>query len=120
MSKSKIIYIDDEAINLDLFELYFSRKYTVITGLNGREGLALLQEHSDVKVVISDMRMPGMTGLEFVRKAREAYPQLAYFILTGFEMTAETRQALADGVIQHYFKKPYKSAEIEAAMAAFI
>jgi response regulator RpfG family c-di-GMP phosphodiesterase len=108
----KILYIDDEPTNLLLFKINFENKFTVITGLSGFEGLKLLEKNQDITVVISDMKMPVMNGIEFIQKARILYPKIAYFILTGFEITQEIENALKEGVICEYFQKPFKINEI--------
>ncbi len=114
--KKKVIYVDDEEINVMLFEINFSVNFEVYTALNGIEGLELLDKHPDVKVVISDMKMPEMSGLEFVTKAKEKYPEKKFYILTGFEITKEIKNALKSGLIHKYFRKPFNMLEIEKAI----
>ncbi len=111
-SMKKILYIDDEPTNLMLFKINFEKKFTVLTGISGFEGLKLLEQNKDIQVVISDMKMPVMNGIEFIRKARILYPDIAYFILTGFEITQEIENALREGIISEYFQKPFKINEI--------
>jgi len=114
--KIKILYIDDEEINLELFEYNFSDKYDVITGCCGLTGLECLQKYPDIKVVISDMRMPKMSGLEFVKKAKNLYGDKKYYILTGFDITEEIQKALDSKLILNYFRKPFNIKEIENAI----
>lgn len=114
--KTKILYLDDEEINIMIFEMNFSKKFDVISGLNGHEGLKLLETHPDIKVVVSDMKMPGMTGLEFIKLARVKHPNIAYYILTGFEITDEIQQALNQKIILEYFKKPFDLKKIAATL----
>jgi response regulator RpfG family c-di-GMP phosphodiesterase len=117
MSKIKVIYIDDEEINLIILRLNLSKTCDVYTGISGYEGLELLNEHPDTKVIISDMKMPGMNGLEFIKNAKEKYPDKKYYILTGFEITDEIKHALETRLIQKYFRKPFDIKEIEATIA---
>lgn len=112
----KIIYIDDEEVNVLLFEMNFSVNYTVYSGLSGNDGLDLLDKNPDTNVVISDMKMPNMSGLEFIKKAKEKYPDKKFYILTGFEITEEIRDALETKLIDKYFKKPFNQIEIEKAI----
>ena len=58
-----ILYVDDEDVNLMLFELNFKKKFNVLTALNGEKGLEILKDNNNVEVVISDMKMPGMNGI---------------------------------------------------------
>lgn len=111
--KIKIIYIDDEEMNVMLFQINFSVNYEVYTGYSGLEGLKLLEKYSDIKVVISDMSMPEMNGIEFIREAKEKYPEKKFYILTGYELTGEIQNAIKSGLIQKYFRKPFDMREIE-------
>ncbi len=108
-----ILYVDDEPINLMLFRQWFSSKYDVLTAESGIQGLEILQQKPGVKVIISDMRMPGMNGLEFIRKARESYPLVVFYILTGFDITREIQESLENGLISGYFQKPFNMKEID-------
>ncbi|NPD87033.1 response regulator [Lentimicrobium sp. L6] len=114
--KTKIIYVDDEEVNTTLFKINFSGKYNVLTGYSGLDGLKLLDENPDTKVIISDMKMPNMNGIEFIQKAKAKYPNKRFYILTGFEITEEIRKALDNGLIHKYFKKPFNLNEIETAI----
>jgi two-component system, response regulator, stage 0 sporulation protein F len=105
-STKKILYVDDEPINLFLFKKLFEKKYKVETALSGTEGLEKLQTHHDIKLVVSDMKMPFMNGLEFVAMAKERNPDLICYILTGYDITSEISAALGQRLIHHYFKKP--------------
>ena len=111
-----LLYVDDEPINLTVFELNFKNKYNVITALSGDEGLLKLEGNKDIIVVISDMKMPGMNGIEFIEKAKVKFLNTAYFILTGFDITDEISDALDKDLIQKYFRKPFKVGEISEAI----
>jgi response regulator RpfG family c-di-GMP phosphodiesterase len=108
-----ILYVDDEQLNLELFSIVFNNKFHVITATSGQEGLQKLDEHEDIAVVISDMRMPEMNGIEFISNAKKKFANLYYFILTGFEINEEIADALKQKLIDRYFKKPFNSKEIE-------
>lgn len=114
--KSKILYVDDEPINLMLFQINFETTYEVFTANNAFEGLDILDKELDILVIISDMKMPGMNGIEFIKKAKEKYPNKKFYILTGYEMTDEIKEALESGLILNYFSKPFRLQEIELAI----
>jgi len=120
MKKPKILYVDDEPINLMLFEANLEKKYQIMTAENGTKGLEIISENSDIRVVVSDMKMPVMNGIEFVRRAREMSAGISYYILTGFEITAEIQQALDTGLIRRYFKKPFNINEISSEIEIVI
>jgi two-component system, response regulator, stage 0 sporulation protein F len=114
--KTKILYIDDEEVNLQLFEYHFSAKYDVIIECCGLNGLDCLEKYPDIKVVISDMKMPQMTGLEFVSIAKEKYRNKIYFILTGYWITDEIKMAIESKLIANYFSKPFNKNDLEIAI----
>ena len=70
----KILFVDDETANLRLLERLFRNSYEVFTAASGSEALDLLAVH-DVALIISDQRMPSMTGSEFLKQAAEMRPQ---------------------------------------------
>jgi len=112
MGKVKILYVDDEAINLMLFQANLEKKYDVLIAENPFTGLQLIAENKDIKIVVSDMKMPVMNGIEFILKARLLTSEIAYYILTGFEITEDIQEALNQGIIRRYFRKPFNIMEI--------
>ncbi|HHP7240485.1 MAG TPA: response regulator [Cyclobacteriaceae bacterium] len=113
-----VLYVDDEAVNLFIFKSYFGSKYNVITAESGEEGLEKFEEYEDnIQIVFSDMRMPGMDGVEFINKAKSEFPQVEYFLLTAFPSDETVHDALEKGLIKHTFSKPFAPREIEEAIA---
>lgn len=110
----QVLYVDDERLNLMLFEAHLDKRYKVLTADSGEDGLAILKENSGIRVVVSDMKMPQMNGIEFIKLALEIAPDTSFYILTGFEITKEIQQALDEGLIRKYFKKPFNIKEISA------
>lgn len=110
--KKTILYVDDEPINLRLFALNLKRDFNVLTAESAAQGISVLNANNEISVVISDMRMPGMNGLEFILKARNDRKDIKYFILTGYDITFEIAQALANGIIIEYFSKPFEARKI--------
>ena len=108
-----ILYIDDEQINLMLFKMNFKRDFNVITAQDGVEALNILNTINGINIVISDMKMPGMTGIEFIQKARIDFPEICYFILTGYDTTKEIAAALDNKSILKCFRKPFNLVEIK-------
>ena len=118
--KTKILYIDDEPFNCMLFKETFNDEYAVYTAHSGNEGLKILSEIKEIHIVISDMRMPIMNGLEFITMAKQEFPEKKYFILTGNEISQEMRQAIQNKLIIKYFQKPLDSHNIKKAINATI
>jgi two-component system, response regulator, stage 0 sporulation protein F len=108
-----ILYVDDEIINLDLFRINFRNTNKVLTAENGLSGLKVLEDNPDVSIVISDMKMPGMNGIEFINQAILHWPDIQYYILTGFDITPEIEDALQQHIIHHYFQKPLNIQELK-------
>lgn len=111
-----ILYVDDEPLNLKLFSINFKKKYNVLTALSGEEGLLLLSKNDQIKVVVSDMKMPKMDGIEFISQAKKDYPNIVFFILTGYDITPEISQALKNNLINRYFSKPLNIEEIDKSI----
>ncbi len=108
-----VLYVDDNVDNLMLFKAGFSRKFNVFIAESGMEGLDMLRDVTGIIVVISDFKMPEMNGLEFIKKAREKYSDISYFILTAFNINDDIQEALDTKMIVHYLKKPFDFPEIE-------
>lgn len=118
-NKHKILYVDDELINRKIFEIVFAHKYEILIASDGYEGLKVLNENPDVLIVISDMSMPGLNGIEFIEKAKEAYPLKKYYMLSGFQTTPEIEAKIEDGLILKYFEKPLNKTEIETEIEKY-
>jgi len=113
MNRPKILYVDDEYINLELLEINLAGNFNVLKAESGLIGLEILNIHDDIRVVISDMKMPVMNGLEFIRKAGEKHPSIKFYIFTGYDITEEMLTAMKDGLILKCFRKPFNMKEIE-------
>ncbi len=113
---TKLLYVDDEPINTMIFEANFKRNYHVITAKSGIEGMEKLHDNSNILIVISDMKMPEMNGLQFITQAKKYYPDIQYFILSGYEITEEILEAIDNKLIFTYFRKPFNMKEIETAV----
>ncbi len=112
MSPSVILLVDDEASILSSLKRVLRPKgYTLITAESGAEGLRLLEENA-VDLIISDMRMPEMTGAQFLGKAKDRYPEVTRILLTGYSEITSTVSAINDGGIYHYLQKPWDEQDL--------
>lgn len=111
--KYTILYVDDEPINLHLFKLNLKKQYNIFTALSGKAGLEILKNNPEINVVVSDMKMPEMNGIEFIKIAKSNFPNLYYFILTGFDITDEIKAAIEEKLIIKYFRKPFNINDIK-------
>ncbi len=107
-----VLYVDDEPINLELFKMSFRRVFNVIVAESGPQGLEVLQNTNGIKAVISDMKMPNMSGLEFIQKAVTYNSSISYFLLSGYSISQEVEESIENGLIKKYFQKPFNKTEI--------
>ncbi len=107
-----LLYVDDESINLMLFDKLFSNNYNVITAESGIKALELMQKHPEIQLIFSDMKMPEMSGIEFIKQAKQQFKNKSYFIISGYEINDEIDAALNSGLISNYFKKPFNMDQL--------
>jgi YesN/AraC family two-component response regulator len=112
MELPKILYVDDEAINLDLLRLTFLNELEIITAESALEGLEILQQESDIHVVISDLKMPGMSGLEFIKEIKRNYPDKVCMLLTGFMESEVMMEGFNKELLFRYLMKPFNKGEL--------
>ncbi|TRW89715.1 response regulator [Candidatus Methylobacter oryzae] len=102
-----ILLVDDEVnITNALKRTLRNDGYTILIANSGEEGLALLAEH-EVGVIISDQRMPHMTGIEFLRKVKLLYPKTLRIVLSGYTELESITNAINDGAIYKFLTKPW-------------
>jgi response regulator RpfG family c-di-GMP phosphodiesterase len=118
--KKSILYVDDEQTNLMLFKYNFQKNYTVLTAISGPEGLNLLRSNPQIKALISDMRMPEMSGLELINAAKGEFPGVICILLTGFDITPEISEAINSKLIYKYLGKPFKNSEMNDLLTEII
>ncbi len=104
--KRKVLFVDDEEENLMVAQALLSKYYEVFTASSAAEGLKLLNRDQELGCVVSDVRMPDMDGLDFIREARKDHPDLCCFLLSGFNETDEIAKAIETQEIKKYFQKP--------------
>ena len=103
-----ILYVDDEGINLKLFKMMFKEKYEVLIAESGEEALNILQTEDKIKVMVTDLRMPRMDGVELARKVKGLNKELACYLLSGYSFNEEIQDALENKLFVGYFQKPLK------------
>ncbi|HEV8512417.1 MAG TPA: response regulator [Cyclobacteriaceae bacterium] len=108
----KVLYVDDEEVNLFIFKVSFKDVYDVVTAQSGAKALELLVSNPEIKIVITDLRMPIMDGLEFVKVAKTKFGDKVFFLLTGFGITEEIKQLIDNNMLNNYFSKPFNKTEI--------
>jgi len=110
--KISILYVDDEENNLFSFKAVFRVKYQVYTAISGDEALKILAE-KPIEIIITDQRMPNMTGVEFLEKVIEKFPDPMRLLLTGYADMNAVVDAVNKGKIFHYLSKPWNEEELD-------
>jgi response regulator RpfG family c-di-GMP phosphodiesterase len=110
--KISILYVDDEENNLISFKATFRLKYKVFTAISGSDAIKILGSNL-VHVIITDQRMPNMTGVEFLEKIIDDFPDPIRILLTGFTDMNAVVDAINKGKIFHYLTKPWNEEELD-------
>lgn len=113
MTKHTVLCVDDEIDNVDALERLFRKKYSVLKATSGKEALAVLDEHrGPVALIITDQRMPEMTGVEFLEKTLESHPETVRILLTGYTDLESVIMAVNKGQIFRYLTKPWDPVDL--------
>ena len=104
--KFNILYVDDEEDNLLAFRSVFRRFFNVYTASGGKEAIELMKQHR-IQLVLSDQRMPHMTGVELFDNLIHDYPEVVRMIVTGYSEMKPILQAVEEGRVNHYITKPW-------------
>ena len=110
--KYNILYVDDEQSNLNAFKNLFRKKFNVITANSGQKGLEIL-EAQPLDLIITDQRMPEMTGIEFLKKVRAKRSNHKFILLTAFVDNDVIKEAINDVGIYWYVNKPFDPDQME-------
>jgi FixJ family two-component response regulator len=109
----KLLVVDDEEAILETMTFTFDHDYNVVTSTDARRALDLLAENAPVAVVITDQRMPDMTGSEFLKEVYDRYPETSRIILTGFADMESTVDAINEGHVYAYVNKPWEPEDLK-------
>lgn len=104
--RNKLLYVDDEESNLRIFKSTFRRDYDVLIANSAKDGIKILKEQK-VDVILSDQRMPDMTGVEFLQYAMNHYPDSIRMLITGYVDLEVIKAAINKAQIIHYIQKPW-------------
>jgi GAF domain-containing protein/response regulator RpfG family c-di-GMP phosphodiesterase len=115
-SKPKLLVVDDEPDNLDLLYRTFHREYTVLRADSGPDALEILAKEGDIAVIISDQRMPLMSGTEFLSLTATRYPDIIRIILTGYTDVEDLVEAINAGKVFKFVTKPWNSEDLRAVV----
>lgn len=113
--KHSILCVDDESDNVDALERLFRRKYRVFKATSGDQALEILAENP-VSVIISDQRMPQMTGVELLAESIKTHPRSIRILLTGYTDIDSVISAINNGHVYRYVTKPWDPVDLSNAV----
>jgi two-component system probable response regulator PhcQ len=118
--ENRILLLDDEPnILAALKRILMDEPYEILEAGSGEQGLEILHKNP-CKVVISDERMPGIGGAEFLTRVKDLYPETVRILLTGYASIEATMKAVNDGEIYRFFMKPWDDMDLRMAIRSAI
>ena len=110
-----VLFVDDEEPNLVVFEAVCGDDFPVLTASSGAAGLELMREH-EIGVVLTDQRMPGMTGIELLEKVETEYPETIRLLITAYSDLQAAEDAINRGHVRRYMRKPWEPEVLRAEL----
>lgn len=110
--KIKVLYIDDEIDNLTSFRATFRRNFEITTAESAADGLKVL-ETEIIHVILSDQRMPKMTGIEFFESIQTSFPDPIRILMTGYTDINAVIDAINRGQVYKYLTKPWVEDDVK-------
>lgn len=110
-----VLYVDDEEHNLTSFKACFRREYQIHTATSGEEGIEVMRRHN-IDLILTDQRMPKMTGIQFLERILPEHPDTIRMILTGFSDVEAIIGAINSGRVLRYITKPWDENDLRVAI----
>ena len=110
-----VLYVDDETQNLRSFKASFRRDYDIHLAHNGQEALEILR-NTPVDLILSDQRMPQMTGVELFEQIIEEFPEPIRMVVTGYSDMKAVIEAINKGKVYHFISKPWNTQDLKLVM----
>ena len=116
MKKHTILIVDDEEMILkSIVRVLRNENYQILTAQSGEKGLTVLKE-DDVHLVISDQKMPGMSGLDFLKRVKRDYPQILTIMLTGQSELEIAMDAINEAGVYKFILKPWNDNDLKVTI----
>src|ERR1051325_5954069 len=116
MKTSRILFVDDDPNVLSAYQRTLRKRYTLDTASSGDAGLALLEKDGPYAVIVADMQMPGMNGIDFLKRAMDKAPDSVRLMLTGNADQKTAVDAVNQGHVFSFLSKPCPADSLEAAL----
>lgn len=107
----RVLYVDDEVINLELFKINFRNEFEIFTADSAQKGLEILKDE-EIGVIITDLKMPQMNGIELIERIKKENPEKICILLTAFMETDVMLKAINEELVYRYIMKPWKKDEL--------
>jgi response regulator RpfG family c-di-GMP phosphodiesterase len=114
--KPCLLVVDDEPEVCDSVYHLLYRRYQVLRAHGAAEAVELMAQH-EVEIIMTDQRMPELTGVEMLQKIKSQYPEAIRMLFTGFADVNSVIAAINQGHVYRYLSKPWQPEELEAAVA---
>ncbi|MGE4287867.1 MAG: response regulator [Salinivirgaceae bacterium] len=111
MLNHKLLYVDDEWVNLQLFKFSFQDDFTVFLASSGQEALELINKEQ-IHVIISDLRMPEMNGIELIKHIKNNNSAAVCMLLSAYRISEAIEMGLDESLIERYIAKPWSKADL--------
>jgi two-component system, probable response regulator PhcQ len=114
---SAILYVDDEEMSLKYFTRAFGNKFRVLSAANAADGYRLLEQHrNEIGLLMTDQRMPGEKGVQFLERARQLHPRAIRILTTAYSDLDVAIEAVNSGAIYKYVTKPWDIPQLEVTL----
>ena len=115
--KFTVLYVDDEEMSLKYFTRAFQNQFQILTAANAQEGYQILEKHRDkIALIMTDQRMPGEQGVQFLGRARDLHPRAIRILTTAYSDIEVAIDAVNSGAIYKYISKPWEVPELEITL----
>jgi response regulator RpfG family c-di-GMP phosphodiesterase len=114
-TQANVLYVDDEVNNLNTFKATFRKSYNIHIALSAEEGKKILKDNP-IDIIITDQRMPVMTGVEFLCSIIDDYPDPIRILLTGYSDMQAVVDAINKGQIYQYITKPWDEQHLKISI----
>ena len=112
----KILFVDDDLTSIEYFKTSFSDKYNILIAQSGEEGLDILQKHENIVLILTDHRMPQMTGISFLTKSMKSSPDSMRILIRGHSENELVIRAINEGHVFYFIVKPWSFIDISVAI----
>ncbi len=116
-SKLKVLFVDDDLINVETFAVSFGEEYYILTATSGEEGLSIFNKEDNISIVISDQRMPGMSGVDLLTRIYSINQETIRIIITGYMDVNDIIDSINMGHIYQYILKPWDINQLRLVLS---